>query len=492
MQSYNPYLPSYEYVPDGEPHVFGDRLYVFGSHDRFGGKKFCMNDYVGWSAPLDDLGNWRYEGVIYKKIQDPDNRDGKLAMYAPDVARGTDGAYYLYYSLADYDKIGVAVCSEPAGKYEFLDFVHYADGTPWGKKPGDFMPFDPGILVDDDGRIHLYAGQGPMMKKLAKRHYESHFRDTAYHVELEPDMVTLKTAPKRLLPNLMESAGTGFENHEFFEANSIRKFEGKYYFIYSSVQSHELVYAVSDRPDGGFVYGGTLVSNCDVGMDGFFPVSFLNSKADLRLKNYVGNNHGSIEKIGEDYFIFYHRHTNRIMFSRQGCAEQIFRAEDGSFAQVEMTSQGLNKKPLAAKGRYEARIACNLQSARGALYSAHPLIQNRKHPAFTQDGEDREDNPNQHIANMRKGAKAGFKYFDFASNRPKSIGVEIRGRAEGSLRVYDAEYGGRLLAEIPVSVQDKEQWSRAEASFASPTEKAPLFFVYEGKGALDFLAFTLQ
>lgn len=47
----NPYLPSYEYVPDGEPHVFGDRLYIFGSHDRFDGKEYCENDYVCWSAP---------------------------------------------------------------------------------------------------------------------------------------------------------------------------------------------------------------------------------------------------------------------------------------------------------------------------------------------------------------------------------------------------------------------------------------------------------
>lgn len=51
----NPYLPSWEYVPDGEPHVFGDRLYIFGSHDRFGGKAYCENDYVLWSAPTNDL-----------------------------------------------------------------------------------------------------------------------------------------------------------------------------------------------------------------------------------------------------------------------------------------------------------------------------------------------------------------------------------------------------------------------------------------------------
>ena len=49
-QVVNPYLPSWEYVPDGEPHVFGDRVYVYGSHDRFDGDLFCMNDYICYSA----------------------------------------------------------------------------------------------------------------------------------------------------------------------------------------------------------------------------------------------------------------------------------------------------------------------------------------------------------------------------------------------------------------------------------------------------------
>lgn len=66
-QAFNPYLPSYEYVPDAEPYVFGNRLYVYGSHDAFGGKGFCVNDYVCYSAPTDDLGNWKYEGVIYRR-----------------------------------------------------------------------------------------------------------------------------------------------------------------------------------------------------------------------------------------------------------------------------------------------------------------------------------------------------------------------------------------------------------------------------------------
>ena len=87
----NPYLPSWEYVPDGEPYVFDDRVYVYGSHDFFNGDLYCMGDYVCWSAPVDDLGQWRYEGVIYRKDQDPHNGDLQGNLYAPDVTIGPDG-----------------------------------------------------------------------------------------------------------------------------------------------------------------------------------------------------------------------------------------------------------------------------------------------------------------------------------------------------------------------------------------------------------------
>ena len=65
QQACNPYLPKWEYVPDGEPHVFDGRIYIFGSHDRFGGNFYCEKDYTVWSAPVDDLSRWRCEGVSY-------------------------------------------------------------------------------------------------------------------------------------------------------------------------------------------------------------------------------------------------------------------------------------------------------------------------------------------------------------------------------------------------------------------------------------------
>ena len=488
-QVFNPYLPNYEYVPDGEPHVFDGRLYVFGSHDRFGGNKFCMNDYVAWSCPVDDLTDWRFEGVIYRKTQDPANPDGKQSMYAPDVARGPDGRYYLYYGLADQFKCNVAVCDTPAGAYEFYGFVSHPDGTPWGEREGDNMPFDPGALVDDDGRVHLYAGQGPVNPQHAKWSAKNHARDSAYHVELEPDMKTMRTEPKKILPNCAESKGTGFEGHEFFEANSIRKFKGKYYFIYSSVKSHELVYALSDRPDGGFRCGGTLHSNGDLGLTGPVPSTVM-VFPNRRTMAYIGNNHGSIVEIGGRYYIFGHRHTNASMYSRQGVAEEIFMDADGHFKQAEMTSCGLNGGPLRGTGTYPAAIACNLQSKRGAVLS-FPTTQTKSHPRLTQEGEDRESDPGQYIANLRDGALVGFKYFDFETEKPGSITVRLRGRAKGVLYVYDEAKREMPAAAIPVEVNKKE-WTDVTAPLRARGKKAPLFFLYRGSGALDLFSFRLE
>lgn len=106
----NPYLPSWEYVPDGEPHVFGKRVYVYGSHDRFAGYAFCQNDYVCWSAPVDDLTDWQYEGIIYTRAEAVHNEDGRQCLYAPDVTCGPDGRYYLYYVCAERNLCHLGGC----------------------------------------------------------------------------------------------------------------------------------------------------------------------------------------------------------------------------------------------------------------------------------------------------------------------------------------------------------------------------------------------
>ncbi|PWW38878.1 glycosyl hydrolase family 43 [Paenibacillus pabuli] len=121
-----------------------------------------MNNYLGWSASVNDLGDWKYEGVIYDKVQDPlSKQKGNHYLYAPDVARGVDGRYYLYYSLSGIHILSVAVCDTSAGKYEFYGHVHDKSGHLLGFAKGEYIQFDPAVLVDDDERVYLYSGYNP-------------------------------------------------------------------------------------------------------------------------------------------------------------------------------------------------------------------------------------------------------------------------------------------------------------------------------------------
>lgn len=467
-QAFNPYLPSWEYIPDGEPHVFGDRVYVYGSHDKFNGKKFCMNDYVCWSAPVDNLSDWRFEGVIWKKTDDPEKMRGYFReMAAPDVVQGKDGRYYLYYFKGRRGTIDVAVCDTPAGVYKYYGRVRYANGKFLGKnRERDIWQFDPGVFRDDDGRIFLYTGFAPDRPNIFTA-FHSPNKYGAMGCELEDDMLTVKLPLKCIAKTRRISRGTGYEGHEFFEASSMRKFNGKYYFIYSSVNGHELCYAMSDSPLGEFEYKGTLVSIGDVGL------------SDKPL-NYLGNTHGSIEFINGKYYVFYHRQTNRHCFSRQACAEEIKMNADGTFAQAEITSCGLNGGSLLAQGAYEARIACNLFSRKGVRFYTLKMPAGC-HPYFTQSGVDRENNSDQYIANFCNGATAGFKYFEF--NDTKTISVTVCGKANGVMTVKDG-LNGKTVAKIKISP------CRVRTEFTAVMNidngKKPLYFTFYGKGSFDF------
>lgn len=475
-QAYNPYLPSYEYVPDGEPRVFGNRVYVYGSHDRFGGDRFCEGDYVCWSAPVDDLGDWRYEGVIYPANRDPINPEGKMQLFAPDAVRGLDGRYYLYYSLNGSTVVSVAVCDTPAGDFQFYGYVQRPDGTPYGAREGDVSSFDPGVLVDGE-QVYLYTGFAPGPGWLYDMLSQSHRRmEGAYCTQLEPDMKTVRREPVLIAPSVWREAGTGFEGHAFFEASSIRKIGERYYFVYSSILSHELCYAVSQRPNGDFRFGGTLVSIGDLGLDG-----------NREAVNYTGNTHGGMVELGGQWYIFYHRQTNKQCCARQGCAEPITIRPDGSIPQVEVTSCGLNGGPLAGTGCYEARIACNLgfrEPSFGYIAAHEP---DTLHPYFTQSGCDREGSPDQYIANMSQGAWCGFKYFDFHGQT--SMTVTTRGTGNGELLVSTSRKEPPF-ARIPIA--PSESWSESRISFPALHGTLPLFFTFQGKGAMDFQSFEVR
>ena len=462
-QAFNPYLPSWEYIPDGEPYVFGDRVYVYGSHDQFNGWVFCMGDYMCWSAPVDDLSDWRCEGVIYERNADPLNADGHMCLYAPDVTQGPDGRYYLYYVLDKVSVVSVAVCDSPAGKYKFLGYVHYKDGTRLGERAGDEPQFDPGVLTEGD-KTYLYTGFCGFGDKS---------RHGAMCTVLESDMLTIAEDPVFVAPGVCYQEGTGFEGHAFFEAPSIRKRGDTYYFVYSSTPMHELCYAVSDRPTGGFRYGGVIVSNADLHIDTYKPADMPAAAG--------GNNHGSIIDIQGQWYIFYHRQTNNHWYSRQGCAEPIAVREDCSISQAEITSCGLNGGPLRGEGTYPAYIACHLFGKEPRLIVGKP-----GEPCITQDGKDG-DKVDGHIANIADGTTIGFRYFDCRG--VKGVRVQTRGYCKGVFEVRTA-WDGEPLGEIPVGFSNVWQESRCDA--AIPDGVQAIYLVYRGSGPAGLRCITLE
>lgn len=479
MQITNPYLPSWEYVPDGEPHVFGDRVYLYGSHDRFNGSFYCQNDYVCWSAPVEDLTNWRYEGIIFRKTQIPGNEDGSRIMQAPDVARGADGRYYLYINIAMGVEVHIAVCDSPAGPYQYLDCVRWPGGKPFGQRHTDPTPFDPAVFVDEDGRVFLYVGNSfehPVLNRLGRLIGMKKIQALGgWVVELQRDMRTVKGKVKPTVPGPQRCKGTEFESAPFFEASSMRKYDGKYYFIYSSVHSHDLSYAVSEYPDRDFHYGGTLLSNGNVGIGDSPEASF-----------FWGNNHGSLLRIGTAYYVFGHRQTNRHEFSRQAIAEPI-RFADGRFEQAEYTSRGLNGAPLKGKGRYSASIACYLTAVDGAC-KVSELGERDDVPYLTQSGEDREEAPDQYVANLRMGATVGFK--DFMLQGKTLVSVRAKADGEGNLLVK-TEPKGSPVAQIAVAKAEQVVDLSADRPILANGIHG-LYFTYEGSGAVALHSFALE
>ena len=465
-EAVNPYLPSWEYIPDGEPYVFGDRVYVYGSHDFFDGHVFCLGDYVCYSAPIDDLGNWRYEGVIYPKTAEPLNPDGSMCLYAPDVTIGPDGRYYLYYVM---DKVGVtsvAVCDTPAGKYEFYGYVHYKDGTRLGDREGDEPSFDPGVITEGD-KTYLYLGFAPRGDK---------GRSGSLLSVLGPDMLTIEEEPVFIAPGIEYPEKGSFKGHEFFEASSIRKRGDKYYFIYSSIWMHELCYATSDSPKGPFTYGGVIISNADKGIGGY--------KENDVPGMYGANNHGSIVEINGEWYIFYHRHTNGTWYSRQGCAEKVQILPDASIPQVEITSCGLNGGPLRDQGEYPAYIVCNLMDEKdcaspGAVYVKESA------PMVVQDGAD-DDRVDGYITKIRDGVTAAFKYFAMEN----AVGVRIwsKGYYHGKLEVRTTS-GGPVIGVI--EGDGSNIWTEHSCRFDAVSGTYPLYLTYRGEGSFSLRSFEI-
>ena len=434
----NPYMPLWEHVPDGEPRVFefgGEkRVYVYGSHD-IEKDKYCGRNYVVWSAPVDDLTNWKCHGVSYETHYDS-------ILYAPDVVKKGD-TFYLYAAEKCGGLVVVASAKTPWGPFE----------NPVETKIG----FDPGVLVDDDGKVYAYWGGCAA---------------PCYIAELEDDMATIKEGT--LVENPLGHSTCPWNAEDdghislidgFFEASSPRKVLGKYVYIYSKryeIPVPELgvfepcngflSYRISDSPFGPFHDGG------DISFNGGEIISDSEGLGTMTYK--WGNNHGSIMEIEGQWYVFYHRQTGVDEFSRQAMLEPVDVAlgKDGklyigdvrylagepvSSKPVEMTSQGPHINGLDAYKWISAGYACHIF---GSTKNANVR------PVY----EEKED-ISAPIVNITSGTTVGFRYLQFGSNSAGKVTVVLEETKAVKVNVRIDSYKGRVISEVEFDGTEKEK-----------------------------------
>lgn len=255
-RAHNP-LVTHIFTADPNAVVYGDRVYLYVSHDIDGQDDYDMVDYRGFSSA--DMVNWQDHGVLIHS----DSLPWAENLYAPGAC-AKDGKYYLYMPNGG-TSIGVAVADDPGGP-----FVDPIGGALLTKSfPNANVPwlFDPACFVDDDGQGYLYFGGGDDGGQNARV------------VRLNDDMISIK-----------DNSATTIPTTAFFEASFMHKREGTYYFSYSSDfssgHSAALEYLTSDNPVSGFTYQGAFLPNSNI--------------------NNGNNNHGSIIDFMDKTYVFYH------------------------------------------------------------------------------------------------------------------------------------------------------------------------------------------
>ena len=459
----NPYLPMWEHIPDGEPYVFDDpdqpgkqRVYIYGSHDsRI--TDYCGRELVVWSAPVDDLNHWRYDGEILKVDK---NAKGELldsagladVLFAPDVAlvTGKNGekTYYLYPNDQAGGRNGlVAKSNRPDGPFEVCNWS--ADDP---NKNDGVLAFDPAVFVDDDGRVYGYWGF-----------------ERSNGAELDPaTMATVKPGTKVVEDMVSGKNQPGI--FRFFEASSIRKIKDKYVFIYSRWTengefglpdtNYTLAYAYSDHPLGPWTYGGTIIDGR--GRE-------VNEQGDTIASATVsGNTHGSICEVNGQWFVFYHRQSGLNEFARQAMVAPIeVTVEEGeggkvSISEGEYNSEGFSLDGLDPLERHSAGIACWYTGPKVAVHEWPNNVFSGSYIASSYGTDDKMEAPydlrnnTNEVVNNTDGSIVGYKYFNFTSTNGKD-NVQLLLRlvpegVDGTIQVMAdspwASRGGKLLGTI--------------------------------------------
>jgi beta-xylosidase len=259
-------LITHIYTADPSVHVFEEKLYIYPSHDldhdnviNDEGDQYDMVDYHVFS--LDDI---QSQPVDHGRVLHVDDVPwAKKQMWAPDAAY-KDGTYYFYFPAKDHDdifRIGVATSKSPTGPF-----------VPQPEPIAGSFSIDPAVFVDDDGQAYIYFG-GIWGGQLQK------WRSGSFDPEgVEPGNDEPALCPKvaKLSSDMMRFDGpvedvaivdangqpllAGDHVRRYFEGPWVHKYNGTYYFSYSTGNTHLIAYATSDKPTGPFEYRGIILN----------------------------------------------------------------------------------------------------------------------------------------------------------------------------------------------------------------------------------------
>ena len=412
----NPILPPTWglYIADGEPHVFDGRMYIYGSRDnpfgfnRNGAFNFCSENYhVIYS---DDLLHWTDAGVAIsiddfpEELQyspatreeleraaesgEPIERQKLEFLWAPDLFRSPrEEKYYMTFCACEpRHQYFIAESTSPTGPFENVREITYG---------GNRIPnIDPGVLVDDDGRVYLAM---PAPFRLG---------------ELDPDSdyAEIKEGSLVSVQHLVEQTPDGYYS---FEGPSLRKFNGRYYFIYIASKQGEVCpvrmnYLISDHIREGWRFGGTIIDTCEY---------------------LLGCNvHGSAEAWGEQFYLAYHRVSPGFpsFVTREMSMDELQIREDGIIQPVTMTSSGV-RGAFVRNDRIPSATAVFFSGGRGDC-------------RFTLRGEEESEG-----SHKWRCTGYAFSYFDQAGQYNGYRYVDLRGCTAVTVCARTRSTGGAML-----------------------------------------------
>ena len=516
VQAQNPYLPLWEHLPDGEPRVFEDpdnpgkyRAYIIGSHDvTF--TAYCGPDIRMWSAPVEDLSQWRDEGPIFSWYV-----DGQWdTMFAPDLVEVKDKAtgkktYYLYPHSRGWQRVPMVCKSDrPNGPFTPINL------TEDGRKclPGSLIDFDPSVFIENitnkkdpdyakGFRAYVFYGfQHSTACELDQNTMYSKREGT----ELIDPFIPASSADGRLL----DKEGSEYKalyqgqnplDFNFFEASSIRQVGNKYVMVFSGYSGKEyglgntnsaLRYAFGDSPLGPWRSGGVLVDSRGVVLD--------EDGSHLITTNAAHNTHGSLQEINGQWYVFYHRPPRGFGFARQAMVapvkitwdkkpvakggivkitgydpfvkdnEWTAVAKDGNaYTGAEVTSEGFQIFGLPPYQYYSAGIACFMTGGTNSN-------------EWMQDNHDVWNN-SMDLAGITNKGIIGFKYFGFGGLGAASKGLKpFAGiqKGDGAMLNLNLTSGGHGAFKIHVLLDDP--WKGKEiAVFDIPGDAPKAAMMYQ-------------